>query len=296
MIADGVEVDVPTLESVLQDSVHGSAWISLRALDVLGYRAGELATASASTEDTRREITDLAQQLTVARPPMVSVGNRVRRFVERSRALEANGDGELAEKLVGLANDLRLEAGDRESRAAANAAGLVSGKCVFTLSRSATVMRALLGAERAPCVVVSESQPGGEGRGVAQELAAAGLDTTLVPDSVMATVLSSDWLPVVDLVLVGADTVTLEGDVVNKSGTRLAALAARAAEIPFYAVLTTDKISRDGKLLLEDTGGRAPSAADEPHVVEPVFELTPAALISGFVTEDGVDSAPFSIG
>ena len=287
-MADETQVDVPTLESVLQDSVHGSAWISLRALDVLRHRALQLASASASSDETREEIASLAQQLAVARPPMVSVGNRVRRFLERAEALEASGDGELAEQLVGLVDDLRTEAGDRETRAAANAADLVSGKCVFTLSRSATVMNALLDADPAPRVVVAESQPGGEGRGVAQELAAAGIDTTLVPDSVMATVLSADWRPPIDLVLVGADTVTLEGDVVNKSGTRLAALAARAAEIPFYAVLTTDKISKDSKLLLEDAGGRVPSVAGQPKVMEPVFELTPAALVPGLITEDGV--------
>ncbi len=81
--------DIPTLKSVLQDSVHGSAWISLRALDVLRHRALELAAASASTDETRSEIDDLARKLSVARPPMVSVGNRVRRFMEKAAEIEA---------------------------------------------------------------------------------------------------------------------------------------------------------------------------------------------------------------
>lgn len=289
MMTDDAKIDVPTLESVLQDSVHGSAWISLRALDVLRRRAEELAVESASTGETRREIAALAEQLEVARPPMVSVGNRVRRFLERAEGLDAEGDGELAMKLTTLVDDLRTEAGERESLAASHAAELVSGKCVFTLSRSATVLNALRDAQPPPSVVVSESQPGGEGRGVALELAAEGLDVTLVPDSVMATVLSSEWREPVDLVLVGADTVTPEGDLVNKSGTRLAALAAQASGIPFYAVLTTDKISDDSRLLLEDAAADSSRpAAGQPRAVEPVFELTPSALVTALVTEDGV--------
>lgn len=281
--------DTPTLKSVLQDSVHGSAWISLRALDVLRHRAEELAADGATNERTREEIAELAGLLAVARPPMVSVGNRVRRFMELAEDLDGGTEGDLAAKLSELAANLRADAEDREERAALQAAEMVSGKCVFTLSRSATVVAALLNADQPPRVIVAESLPGGEGRGLAQELSAQGLDVTLVPDSAMATVLSSDWKQTVDLVLVGADTVTLEGDVVNKSGTRLAALAAYSAEIPRYAVLTTDKISKDSRLLLEDPGAHPSAAISQPKVVEPVFELTPATLWTGLVTEDGLE-------
>ena len=281
--------DGPTLKSVLQDSVHGSAWISLRALDVLGHRAAELARASASTDETRREIDDLARKLSVARPPMVSVGNRVRRFMQRAAEVEVGPSESLADRLVSLAEELRAEAVDKERVAAANAADLVRGKNVFTLSRSATVMTALPDADPQPSVVVAESLPGGEGRGVAQDLADAGLEVTLVPDAVMATVLSSDWEPPIDLVLVGADTVTVEGDVVNKSGTRLAALAAQAAGVPCYAVLTTDKISQDHQAVLEKPTRSATVPGRRPRTVEPVFELTPRELMTGLVTEDGID-------
>jgi len=277
------------LKSVLQDSVHGSAWISLRALDVLRHRAEELAAEGATNEQTREQIADLARQLAVARPPMVSVSNRVKHFMELAEDVDREAEGGLAGRLSVLAANLRADAEDREERAAAQAAELVSGKCVFTLSRSATVVAALRQADQPPRVIVAESLPGGEGRGVAQELSAEGLDVTLVPDSAMATVLSSEWKQTVDLVLVGADTVTLEGDVVNKTGTRLAALAAFSADIPRYAVLTTDKISKDSRLLLEDPGAHRAASGSQPKLVEPVFELTPASLWTGLVTEDGLE-------
>ena len=281
--------DIPTLKSVLQDSVHGSAWISLRALDVLRHRASELAAESASTNETRREIDDLAEKLAVARPPMVSVGNRVHRFMERAAEIEAGPPGSLAGSLVSLADELRVEAVDKERLAAANAADLVSGKNVFTLSRSATVMTALQDADPPPSVVVAESLPGGEGRGVARDLSDAGLEVTLVPDAVMAIVLSPDWEPPIDLVLFGADTVTAAGDVVNKSGTRLAALAAQATGVPCYAVLTTDKISRDPEAALDKPTKSATAPGSRPRTVEPVFELTPRELMTGLVTEEGID-------
>ena len=105
--------DIPTLKLVLQDSVHGSAWISLRALDVLRHRALELAAASASTNETRSEIDDLARKLSVARPPMVSVGNRVRRFMEKAAEIEAGASESLADRLVSLRRAQQTSTGRR---------------------------------------------------------------------------------------------------------------------------------------------------------------------------------------
>jgi len=286
--APTTEADIPTLESVLRDSVHGSAWISLRALEVLRHRAQELATAGAEDDVVRAEIVDLGERLAVARPPMVSVFNRVRRFLDQADEIASSTDAGLAEKLSTLATTLLAEAEESEAQAVAHAAELVRGKCVFTLSRSSTVLRAILQADPAPRVVVAESLPGGEGRGVAQELAGAGIEVTLVPDSIMATVLSSAWDPAVDLVLVGADTVSPEGDVVNKSGTRLAALAAQAGGIPCYAVLTEDKILTQPEIVLEESGLTVASSRGEPRRVEPVFELTPAELFTGLILSDGL--------
>jgi translation initiation factor 2B subunit (eIF-2B alpha/beta/delta family) len=103
---------------------------------------------------------------------------------------------------------------------------------------------------------------------VVGELRASGLDVTLVPDAAMAAAIESDG---VELVLVGADRVLRSGAVVNKTGTKLAALAARDAGIPFYCVAATDKISSHAS-----------------RVRSVLFETTEGALVTGIVTELGL--------
>ncbi len=112
----------------------------------------------------------------------------------------------------------------------------------------------------------------------------------------------------VDIVITGADRIAANGDAANKIGTYSHALAARANGIPFYigAPLTTFDIDTpDGESIpieerdedeivfvegLTEKGEtlrvRVPPL--ETQVVNPAFDVTPAALITGFITEVGV--------
>jgi methylthioribose-1-phosphate isomerase len=116
----------------------------------------------------------------------------------------------------------------------------------------------------------------------------------------------------VDLVLVGADRVTRRGDVANKIGTYLKALAARDNGIPFYVAVPTPTIDwtlEDGRgdIPIEersadevrvvrglDASGRPASlaiAAESTAVANPAFDVTPAALVTGIITEKGIVAA-----
>jgi translation initiation factor 2B subunit (eIF-2B alpha/beta/delta family) len=133
----------------------------------------------------------------------------------------------------------------------------------------------------APKVIVAESEPGGEGARVARTLTGAGLEVVVITDSAIASALEAFN---VDLVMVGADAVAPSGAILNKVGTRLAALAARDAGIPFHAVASRDKVQAgEGGALV--TGNL--SAASE---YRPVFEWTPPHLVSGVVMENGIRS------
>ena len=147
-------------------------------------------------------------------------------------------------------------------------------------------------------VLVAESRPGGEGVGVAEELAEDGADVTLVTDAAVAYHLASGE---VDAVLVGADTVLADGRVVNKVGTRGAALAAARADIPLYAVAARNKVAPlyavaarnkvapDAEPDLADADPNALYDGDAPlSVAAPLFDVTPADLVDGVITEDGV--------
>ena len=113
----------------------------------------------------------------------------------------------------------------------------------------------------------------------------------------------------VDLVLVGADRVTRRGDVCNKIGTYLKALAARESDIPFYVAVPTPTIDWDieeamSEIPIEerpeeevrvvrglDSKGKFAEVVIAPattKVANPAFDVTPASLITGFITEKGL--------
>jgi methylthioribose-1-phosphate isomerase len=98
----------------------------------------------------------------------------------------------------------------------------------------------------------------------------------------------------VDCVIVGADRIAANGDTANKVGTYLKALAAKAHGVPFYVaapISTIDFVCPDGAQIpieeraAEEIGAGATAAAN------PAFDVTPAQLISGIITELGVVAA-----
>jgi len=272
----------PSIVDLAEDTSHGSSYLSLRALEVLRDRAGLLATRDLpDVEDARGRIVETAKRLLEARPSMAALANRVHRVLHTSRP-------DLTPAAVeGNAHDALGHALDADAETARQAADHVAGTRVLTLSRSGTVLDALQQAEPAPSVVVVESRPGREGIGVAEHLAEADLDVTVIPDAAVASTLAAG---AIDAVLVGADTVRPTGAVINKVGTRGAALAAAHADVPFYAACSADKISVDDAPVREDADPRTvyegPAALT---VAAPRFDETPAALVSGgLITNRGL--------
>jgi translation initiation factor 2B subunit (eIF-2B alpha/beta/delta family) len=168
--------------------------------------------------------------------------------------------------------------------AARAAAGQLDGARVLTLSRSSTVRRALRRAapER---VLVAESRPDREGVGVAEALVGDSMDVTLLVDAAVAHVLAERDI---DAVLVGADTVLPDGSLVNKVGTRAAALAAAREGVPLYVVAAIDKIGTRDEPDFEAGDPRAVYDGDAPlDAANPTFDATPPDLLAGFLTEEG---------
>jgi len=158
-------------------------------------------------------------------------------------------------------------------------------------------------------VWVDETRPRNQGLLTAWELAGHGVPHTLVADNAGGHLMQHGK---VDLVLVGADRVTRRGDVANKIGTYLKALAARANGVPFYVAVPTPTIDwslADGLagIPIEERGadevrivrgldaaGRPASlaiAGESTAVANPAFDVTPAGLVSGIVTERGIFAA-----
>ncbi len=271
----------PTVDSIARDHEHGSAYISIRALEVLRDRAGTYATATAAANDPAEALRHLARDLLAARPSMAALRNRVN-FVMDQTAPEHDASAVEDAAHAAVACALQADAGTAE-----HAAGYIADRRVMTLSRSGTVLDALRRADPPPRrVFVAESRPDGEGVYVAETLAEAGLAVTLCTDAGVATLLSDD---AVDVVLVGADTVLANGDLVNKTGTRMAALAAKHACVPLYTTMATDKVATHDTSQLEEGPPDALYSGEAAlDIHNPTFDVTPAGLISGYITEQGI--------
>ncbi|HUF11646.1 MAG TPA: hypothetical protein VMN78_00935 [Longimicrobiales bacterium] len=169
------------------------------------------------------------------------------------------------------------------------AEGLVpAGGRVLTLSASSTVRRALClaAARRTFDVVCLEGRPGMEGRDMALSLARKGIAVSITVDAACGAVVRD-----CDVVLVGADAIGDLG-VVNKIGTRAAALLARRAGVPFYALADTTKLLPAGWPQEVDDARPAAEvwseAPPEIAVWNRYFEATPLSYFDGVVTEDGL--------
>lgn len=134
------------------------------------------------------------------------------------------------------------------------------------------------------------------------ELNKFGVDTTLIADSVSSHLMK---LGRVDVIIVGADRVANNGDAANKIGTLSLAVNAKNYGIPFYIACpysTIDIHSKSGEEIeIEERGAEeliyikgqqiAPVGI---KVFNPAFDVTPNALISGFITERGIIRAPYN--
>ena len=154
---------------------------------------------------------------------------------------------------------------------------------------------------------VDETRPRNQGSLTSWELGSHGIPHTYIVDNAGGHLMQHGQ---VDMVIVGTDRTTRAGDVCNKIGTYLKALAAKANGVPFYVALpssTIDWTVRDGRkeIPIEERDGREIShifwgknaagevtevqiTPDGAKVANPAFDVTPAELVTGLITERGV--------
>jgi methylthioribose-1-phosphate isomerase len=264
-----------------------------------------------------------ANALINARPTAVNLRWAVERVMARYEAvgeLEEDGDA-IADAMRAEADAIVFEATTDHGRLAGFGLEILpdpTDRAVRILTHCNTgplacgqygtalgIVQAAHHAGRAVHVWVDETRPYLQGaRLTTWELAQAGVPHALLPDVAAGHLMS---LGDVDVVLVGADRVAANGDTANKVGTYpLAVLAARHG-IPFYVCAPTSSVdlaTADGSAIeieernpdevLEFRGVRIAPPGTE--VRNPAFDVTPAELISGIVTEEGVIRAPFDNG
>ena len=150
-------------------------------------------------------------------------------------------------------------------------------------------------------VIANETRPYLQGaRLTAYEMVQEGIPVTLITDSMAGHMMSRGE---VDVVVVGADRIAANGDVANKIGTYALAVLAKRHGIPFYVAAplsTFDPSIPDGsKIPIEERGADEVTGYRETRwapqgvsVRNPAFDVTPAELITGIITEKGVVLQP----
>lgn len=312
-----VEIALPTL---------GAVWEAIRALKVRGAPAigicaafGLLVALRArdprSLDQAHEALLEADKALRESRPTAVNLFWALDRMRATAESCGADSPAALYAALEAEACALLEE--DRAACAAIGQHGaplLRSGMGVLThcnagaLAASAhgTALAVLYAAHEAGQrfqVYAGETRPLLQGaRLTAWELMQAGLDVTLICDSMAAQIMKEGR---VDIVIVGADRIAANGDTANKIGTYGLAVLAKAHGIPFYIAAPSSTIDtslphgglipieqRASTEITEAFGVR--TAPEGVHVYNPAFDVTPAALIAGFITESGLRHPPFA--
>jgi len=140
-------------------------------------------------------------------------------------------------------------------------------------------------------VINTETQPRLQGRKTANDLLEAGIEVIHVVDSAMRWAVRHYQ---VDIILIGADSITSEGTVLNKIGSRLLALVAHEENIPFYVCSPLLKYNPETNLgILETIEMRDPKEIwkkppEGIQILNPAFETVSRRYIDGLITEAGI--------
>ena len=151
-------------------------------------------------------------------------------------------------------------------------------------------------------VFASETRPLLQGsRLTAWELSQAGIAVTVIADGAAASLMQSG---AIDLCIVGADRIAANGDVANKIGTSAIAIAARYHSLAFYVAApssTFDPATPSGEAIAVEErapdeircGFGRPTAPADARIRNPAFDVTPATLVTAFISDRGVYRPPY---
>jgi ribose 1,5-bisphosphate isomerase len=232
-----------------------------------------------------------------SRPTEPALRNALRFIFARTRASKKASASELVSLVEREAAAYRKNVAETRERISRYGARLIpQDATVLTHCHSGSVVgviKAAFDQGKNPSVICTETRPLYQGRITAKQLSEHGIKTTFIVDNASNYMLTK--MRDTDVVLVGADAVTSAGDLINKIGTSLIAIAAFEHGKRFYSCTGThkyDPVTLWGEQ--EPIEQRSPdeviSKAEMPNVeiLNPAFDLTLARYLTAYVTEFGV--------
>ncbi|NUQ19844.1 MAG: S-methyl-5-thioribose-1-phosphate isomerase [Gemmatimonadaceae bacterium] len=311
-----VERDLRTLDEV-RDAIATLAVRGAPAVGVAGARglvASLVVYAGESTARFAERMRAHAATIRATRPTAVNLPWAIDRMLERAERERARDPRALVAALREEATAILEEDRAMCRRIGEHGEALIAERSrVLTHCNAGALATGGIGTALAPVYVAAErgravavyadeTRPLLQGsRLTAWELARAGIPVTVLTDGMAASLMRERG---VDLCIVGADRIAANGDTANKIGTYALAVVARHHGVPFYVAApssTIDHAAPNGEaIVIEQRGAEEVrrgfgtlTAPEDVAVYNPAFDVTPAALISGFVTDRGIVRPPF---
>lgn len=280
---------------------------------VVGAQQG-VAAAKGERPAFDRELDRLQAMLAATRPTAVNLFwalERMRETARRSPSLPPADAAMLLEKTAAaiLEDDIAIcrAIGKHGAAVVPKNAGILTHCNTGSLATAGYgtalgVVRAARDLGNAVHVYADETRPFLQGsRLTAWECVKEGIPATLICDGAAASIMKRG---LIQFAVVGADRVAANGDTANKIGTYSVALAAKAHGIPFYIAAplsTIDLKTPDGDAIpIEQRDHREVTHLGGQHIApdgitveNPSFDVTPAALITGIITERGIARPPY---
>lgn len=304
------------IDAIREMVVRGAPAIGASA--AFGMALAAKASKSENINDLQKDLSVAAEALIAARPTAANLAWAVERILQVAKKGDLVGGLELQDAVLEEAKRIADQDVEINKRMAEHGAALMGENetvihhcntgalATVDWGTALGVIRMAHEQGKQPHVLVDETRPRLQGaRLTAWELEQYDISYEIITDNAAGYFLKSGS---VDRVFVGADRVAANGDVANKIGTYMLALAAKDTDVPFYPVVPTstvdlglthgDQIPIEERdqfevLGLEVNGERVtPEGAKARN---PAFDVTPNRLITGIVTENGIVSPPFDV-
>jgi len=265
------------IEQLRQDRKHGASWISQQAIKVICLSLKK--TAAKDVAALREEIKTVGKQLTQSRPTMTAIANNVSYLVcqilkeseqDQSLATLKSSARSICDNLIKHTEKAALQAAEHGAEVVADQDQLMT--CSYSSTVCTTLKIARQQGKQFHVVVAKSKSRCGMAYGeiTAAQIKAQGIAVESIPDDDIPHHMSR-----MNKVMVGADSVLGDGTLINGTPTYRVALAAKNANVPFYCVCETSKIS-------------APAHCDEGTDLEEGFDRISPSLITGVITEEGM--------
>ncbi|MFH1393923.1 MAG: S-methyl-5-thioribose-1-phosphate isomerase [Candidatus Micrarchaeota archaeon] len=282
-----------TIKDIKNLKIQGARNVAREAVRALISEVKSSKTRSAAI--LYRDIVKAADALAASRPTEPMMRNLLEnacRFA-RNRKDEVKGADALRKDIIKREEGILEGMKDDKRKLSEYGAKLIPNNAlVITHCHSSSVTGILIKAKRMRkkfSVISLETRPRYQGRLTATELAENGIDVTTVVDGAMNMVMKK-----ADIVLVGADSISSRGDLINKVGTSTLAHIARMHDTSFYSCAELLKYSSETihgsreKIEERDHKEVWENPPKKVKISNPAFDVTSAKYINGYVTEVGV--------